>query len=75
VFTSKNEGLVGHIAKLQAIVNPENTTSSCKRFICWHYQEVEEERATASYWVAVCAVRDAWVKVQGDRQDLHAACY
>ncbi len=64
-FTPKNEILVGQIAKRQAIVNPENTIYSIKRFIGRHYDEVEEERKIVSYKVAPGPSGDARVQVPG----------
>ncbi len=50
-FTTKGERLVGLPAKRQAILNPENTVYSIKRFIGRRYDEVEEERKMVSYKV------------------------
>ena len=50
-FTPKGEILVGQIAKRQAIVNPENTIASIKRFIGRRYDEVEEERKIVPFKV------------------------
>ena len=50
-FTPKGETLVGQLAKRQAIINPENTIHSIKRFIGRRYDEVEEERKMVSYKV------------------------
>jgi molecular chaperone DnaK len=62
-FTPKNEILVGQIAKRQAIVNPENTIYSIKRFIGRRYDEVEEERKIVSYKVVAGPAGDARVQV------------
>ncbi len=62
-FTSKGETLVGQIAKRQAIVNPENTIYSIKRFIGRRYDEVEEERKIVSYKVVAGPQGDARVFV------------
>ena len=62
-FTPKNEILVGQIAKRQAIVNPENTIYSIKRFIGRHFDEVEEERKIVSYKVVAGPTGDARVQV------------
>ena len=40
-FTKKGEKLVGQLAKRQAVLNPENTITSIKRFIGRRYDEVE----------------------------------
>src|SRR5262245_38960946 len=62
-FTTKNEILVGQIAKRQAIVNPENTIYSIKRFIGRRFDEVEEERKIVSYKVVAGPTGDARVQV------------
>src|SRR5438309_2364098 len=43
-FTKTGERLVGQMAKRQAILNPENTVCSIKRFMGRRYSEVETER-------------------------------
>ena len=40
-FTKTGERLVGQIAKRQAVLNPENTIYSAKRFIGRRYSEVQ----------------------------------
>src|SRR5262245_46829152 len=62
-FTSKGEILVGQIAKRQAIVNPENTIYSIKRFIGRCYDEVEQERKIVPYKVVAGPSGDARVQV------------
>jgi molecular chaperone DnaK len=62
-FTNKGETLVGQIAKRQAIVNPENTIYSIKRFIGRRYDEVEQERKIVSYKVVAGPAGDARVQV------------
>lgn len=42
-FTKNNERLVGQSAKRQAVVNPENTVSSIKRFMGKNFDEVSTE--------------------------------
>jgi molecular chaperone DnaK len=42
-FARSGEKLVGQIARRQAVVNPENTFSSVKRFIGRKFNEVETE--------------------------------
>src|SRR5215470_9746266 len=42
-YTKMGEILVGQIAKRQAVLNPENTIYSVKRFIGRRYSEVQEE--------------------------------
>jgi len=62
-FTPKGETLVGQLAKRQAIINPENTIHSIKRFIGRRYDEVEEERKMVSYKVVPGPAGDARVLV------------
>jgi molecular chaperone DnaK len=62
-FTTKGEVLVGQIAKRQAIVNPENTIYSIKRFIGRRYDEVEQERKIVPYKVVAGPTGDARVQV------------
>src|SRR5262244_2617518 len=51
-FTKTGERLVGQLAKRQAVLNPENTIYSVKRFIGRHYPEVQEEIKNVPYKVA-----------------------
>jgi molecular chaperone DnaK len=48
-FTKGGERLVGQIAKRQAVMNPENTFSSVKRFIGRRFDEVTGESKEISY--------------------------
>jgi len=48
-FNKNGERLVGQTAKRQAVVNPENTIYSIKRFIGRHFDETETERKMISY--------------------------
>ncbi|HZJ23565.1 MAG TPA: molecular chaperone DnaK, partial [Anaerolineales bacterium] len=50
-FNKNGERLVGQTAKRQAIVNPENTIYSIKRFIGRHFEETEVERKMVPYEV------------------------
>jgi molecular chaperone DnaK len=50
-FTEDGQRLVGQVAKRQAILNPENTIYSIKRFIGRKWEEVEEEAKIVSYKV------------------------
>jgi molecular chaperone DnaK len=53
VATAKNnERLVGHLAKRQAITNPDNTVYSIKRFMGRKYSEAEGEISRVSYAVS-----------------------
>jgi molecular chaperone DnaK len=50
-FNKNGERLVGHAAKRQAVVNPENTVFSIKRFIGRRFEEVTTERNLVPYQV------------------------
>lgn len=50
-FNKNGDRLVGQIAKRQAVVNPENTFYSVKRFIGRRMDEVKEESKQVSYHV------------------------
>lgn len=50
-YTKNGDMLVGQIAKRQAVVNPENTFFSVKRFIGRKMDEVGEEAKQVSYKV------------------------
>jgi molecular chaperone DnaK len=46
-FTKTGERLVAQIAKRQAVLNPENTIYSAKRFIGRRYSEVQSRLRTS----------------------------
>ncbi|MBI4468438.1 MAG: molecular chaperone DnaK [Acidobacteria bacterium] len=50
-FTKTGERLVGQLAKRQAVLNPENTLYSVKRFIGRRYSEVTAEAKNVPYKV------------------------
>src|ERR1700684_3425867 len=50
-FNNTGERLVGQIAKRQAVLNPENTIYSAKRFIGRRFSEVQDEIKNAPYKV------------------------
>nr|ARW65011.1 Hsp70-type chaperone [Polysiphonia sertularioides] len=50
-YTKKQDKLVGNIAKRQAVMNPENTFYSVKRFIGRKYEEVSNDTSQLSYSV------------------------
>jgi molecular chaperone DnaK len=62
-FSKNGEILVGQVAKRQAIVNPENTVYSIKRFMGRRYDEVEAERKIVSYKVVAGPSGDARVSI------------
>jgi molecular chaperone DnaK len=61
-FTKNGERLVGQTAKRQAVVNPENTIYSIKRFIGRHFGETEVERKMVSFQVVPGPNDDVRVK-------------
>ncbi|WP_303773975.1 molecular chaperone DnaK [Anaerolinea thermophila] len=60
-FTKNGERLVGQPAKRQAVINPENTVYSIKRFMGRRYSEVETERKMVPYKVVEGPAGDARV--------------
>jgi molecular chaperone DnaK len=60
------ERLVGTLARRQAIINPESTVYSIKRFMGRRYSEVGEETKRVPYKVVEATNGDAWVRV-GDK--------
>jgi molecular chaperone DnaK len=50
-YTKNGDRLVGQIAKRQAVMNPENTFYSVKRFIGRKYDEITSEATQVSYKV------------------------
>jgi molecular chaperone DnaK len=66
-FTKKGLRLVGEAAKRQAVINPENTIYSIKRFLGRKYDDpqVDHERHHVPYKVVRASNGDAWVEVQG----------
>ena len=62
-FAKGGEILVGQIAKRQAIINPDNTVYSIKRFMGRRYDEVEAERQMVPYKVVPGPGGDARVSI------------
>jgi molecular chaperone DnaK len=62
-FAKGGEILVGQVAKRQAIINPENTVYSIKRFMGRRYDEVETERRMVPYKVVPGPAGDARVAI------------
>jgi molecular chaperone DnaK len=64
-FTKTGERLVGITAKNQAIMNPENTVFSIKRFMGRRYSEVGQEMKLVPYKVAPGKDSDVVVQAAG----------
>ena len=64
-FTKSGERLVGQLARRQAVLNPENTVYSIKRFIGRRFSEVESERRIVSYKVKEGPDGGCKVAIQG----------
>jgi molecular chaperone DnaK len=62
-FKKDGERVVGQAAKRQAVVNPENTVYSIKRFIGRRFDEVENERKRVPYPVVEGPSKDVRVKI------------
>jgi molecular chaperone DnaK len=64
-FTEGGERLVGTVAKRQAVMNPENTIFSIKRFMGRKESEVKEEETIVPYKVEAGPNGDVRVNVRG----------
>jgi molecular chaperone DnaK len=64
-FTDAGERLVGTVAKRQAVMNPENTIFSIKRFMGRKEAEVKEEETIVPYKVIEGPNGDVRVEVRG----------
>lgn len=64
-FSKAGERLVGQLARRQAVLNPESTVYSIKRFIGRRFDEVAEERKGISYKVKEGADGGCKIPVQG----------
>ena len=62
-FNKNGERMVGQTAKRQAVINPENTVYSIKRFMGRRFDEVETERKMVSYQVIQGPSNDARVRI------------
>jgi molecular chaperone DnaK len=68
-FNKNGERLVGQAAKRQAIVNPENTIYSIKRFMGRRFADVAQERKMVPYQVIEGSAGDARVKLAATNRD------
>jgi molecular chaperone DnaK len=66
-FTDSGERLVGTVAKRQAVMNPENTVFSIKRFMGRKEAEVKEEETIVPYKVVAGPNGDVRVDVRGEQ--------
>jgi molecular chaperone DnaK len=64
-FNKTGERLVGLLARRQAVVNPQNTIYSIKRFIGRRYDEVSSEKEIVSYKVKEAPDGGCRVAIQG----------
>jgi molecular chaperone DnaK len=64
-WDSKEEILVGTIAKRQAVTNPENTVYSVKRLIGRRYEELSDADKRVPYQIVEGKNGAAWVKIRG----------
>merc|ERR1711968_368349 len=71
-YTKKNDKLVGQIAKRQAVINPENTFYSVKRFIGRKADEVSDELKQVSYKVETDANNNIKLKCSSLNKDFAA---
>src|SRR5689334_15680148 len=62
-FSKDGERVVGQVAKRQAILNPERTIYSIKRFMGRRYDEVGEETKLVPYHIVRGAGGDARVDI------------
>jgi molecular chaperone DnaK len=62
-FAKSGERLVGQTARRQAVVNPENTIFSIKRFMGRHFEEMAEERGRVPFSVVEGPSGDARVHI------------
>jgi molecular chaperone DnaK len=69
-FTRTGEQLVGQLARRQAVLNPENTVYSIKRFMGRRYDEVAEERKRVPYRVTSGSNNEARVHIPAANKDL-----
>ncbi len=64
-FSKTGERLVGQLARRQAVVNPQNTVYSIKRFVGRRFEETASERQLVSYKVKEGSDGGCKVAIQG----------
>ncbi|HJS29459.1 MAG TPA: molecular chaperone DnaK [Anaerolineales bacterium] len=62
-FNKNSERMVGQTAKRQAVINPDNTVYSIKRFMGRRYDEVETERSMVPFKITEGQAGDARVEI------------
>ncbi len=65
-FAASGERLVGHVAKRQAVANPENTVYAVKRLMGRKFadEEVKRQAALAPFKIIEAPNSDAWVRIR-----------
>lgn len=69
-FSKSGERLVGQLARRQAVMNPENTVASIKRFIGRRFSEVTAEQSRVPYQVSAGANEQVKVTLPNAGRDL-----
>ncbi len=76
-YTKSKEQLVGQIAKRQAVMNPENTFGSVKRFIGRRSDEVATETKDVPYTVETVGtkvkIKSAWMEKSFSPEEISAS--
>jgi molecular chaperone DnaK len=67
VVAMAKERLVGTLAKRQAVINPESTVYSIKRFMGRRHNETGDEAKRVPFKVVPAENGDAWVEVEGKK--------
>src|SRR5512133_3941155 len=68
-FNKTGEPMVGQTAKRQAVINPENTVSSIKRFMGRRFDEVAQERKMVPFEVVAGPSKEARVRIPVTNQE------
>lgn len=68
-FPRTGERLVGHLARRQAVLNPQNTVASIKRFMGRRYEEVVAERGRMPYEVVRGSKDEVRVRIPAANKD------
>jgi len=68
-FPRTGERLVGHLARRQAVLNPQNTVASIKRFMGRRHEEVATERGRVPYEVVRGSKDEVRVRIPAANKD------